>query len=328
MAKRRLSKQQIRNIEQNKQHNEQSLDDADTGLVISHFGKQLEVESQNGETFFCQYRQNLGQIVAGDKVLWQTQENAEHGIILKRLARKNALIRPSQLNKKEKVMAANIDQLIIMIALQPPPIEHYIDRYIVAGHHMDISPVIVINKMDLYDQSSNQSQIDTLRKLYQGLGYPVINICASTKENLAQLKKQLSHKTSIFVGQSGVGKSQTLNTLFNQSMTLTGGISQQNQRGKHTTTTARLFHFDQHTNIIDSPGIREFGIWHLSSDDILAGFSEMKDLQGQCKFRNCQHHQNSKGCAIYQAYQSGSISKQRLNNYHRLIYELHNGKAL
>ncbi|WP_116963474.1 ribosome small subunit-dependent GTPase A [Fastidiosibacter lacustris] len=323
MVKRKLSKQQLRNIQNNKANQlSEDLSSILSGLAISHRGKFIEVEAENGQPIFCQYRQNLGTIVAGDKVLYMPQLNSAYGIIYQVLARKNALIRPSKLSHTHKTMAANIDQLVIMIAVNPLPIEHYIDRYLVAAWHMQITPIIVLNKMDLFDNSDNKLQLKEIMTLYHTLGYICISCSALCDKNLQALKDMLSHKTSIIVGQSGVGKSETLNALFGKQIAQTGEISEQNNRGKHTTTTARLFHLDQNTNIIDSPGIREFGIWHLTETDIFNGFNEFIELDNKCQFRNCQHLENTKGCALDQAVKSGKISRQRLINYHRLIQEV------
>ncbi|WP_440683258.1 ribosome small subunit-dependent GTPase A [Cysteiniphilum halobium] len=320
MSKRNLSKQQLRNIKTHKASNE-DLSNALSGLVISHCGKLIEVESQAGDIIFCQYRQNLGAIVAGDKVLYLPQNNSQYGIICQILPRYNALIRPSKLAHNHKTMAANIDQLIIMLAVTPTPIEHYIDRYLVAAHHMGVKPIIVINKMDLFADANNKAQLETIIHLYRKLEYELITCSALQHENLQALKMLLKHKTSIIVGQSGVGKSEMLNALFGTNVTLTGEISEQNNRGKHTTTSARLFHLDQGTHIIDSPGIREFGIWHLNKADIFAGFKEFVQQENECKYRNCEHIESTAGCTISQAVDAGKISKQRFINYHRLIHE-------
>ncbi|WP_119342597.1 ribosome small subunit-dependent GTPase A [Facilibium subflavum] len=325
MGKRRLSKQQLRNIK-HKQQTQLVQSPEGTilldGVVIAHFGKRIQVEDSEGKTILCKYRQNIGDIVAGDKVLWQQEPNHSEGIIYQVLPRTNILKRPSKLSKKTKSMAANIDQLVIMLAVEPAPIEHYIDRYLVAAHHMNIHPVIVINKIDLLNRSDNKAQIADITHLYQTLGYEVYHLSAITHDKFDKLKSMLSGKTSIFVGQSGVGKSETLNALLGQIMAKTGDISAHNKRGKHTTTTACLYHLDTHTHIIDSPGIREFGIWHLTEEDIFNGFKEFH-LSGQtCQFRNCAHLKDTKGCVIDQALKEGKITPQRFINYHRLIQEI------
>ncbi len=328
MAKRNLTKNQIRTIHKNKTGiNTEDLVLSDNeclqqALVLSHQGKQIKVAFEDNTTVLCQFRQNLGHIVAGDQVQLIYNTQTKTGIICEVLPRTNELKRPSKLSKSYKVMAANIDQMIIMLAVEPAPIEHYIDRYLVIAEQMNIKPILLINKSDLLEDAKNRVQIDAIYTLYTQLGYSVHFCSALKKDNLSQIRALLENKSSIFVGQSGVGKSEMLNALFDNKMTETGNISQQNKRGKHTTTTATLYHLDQKSSIIDSPGIREFGIWHLNADEIFAGFVEFRQYIGQCKFRNCQHLENTKGCALNQALDSNSITKARFNNYHRLIYEM------
>lgn len=320
MTKRNLSKHQLRNIKKHKASYD-DLCNALQGLVISHRGKLIELESSINETIFCQYHQNLGAIVAGDKVLYLLQDSSEYGIICQVLPRNNLLLRPSKFSHNHKTMAANINQIVIMLAVNPAPIEHYVDRYLVAANHMKIKPIIVINKIDLFSDAKNKVQLDNIIALYLELKYELVTCSALSHENLQNFKELLQHKTSIIVGQSGVGKSEMLNALFGKSITLAGEISEQNSRGKQTTTSARLFHLDQKTNIIDSPGIREFGIWHLDKANIFSGFKEFAQLNNECKFRNCAHLENTKGCAINEAVDASKISKQRFINYHRLIHE-------
>ena len=292
------------------------------GIVISNFGKTVEIKASNGNTIICNYQQNLGTIIVGDHVLWQSDCHSQKGVICQVLPRKNTLKRPNKLSRKHKEIAANIDQIIIMLAPEPAPIEHYIDRYLVAANHMNIDPVIVINKIDLLSFSNNQQQINSIYTLYQKLGYNLLMLSALTHQQLGKLTEILTNKTSVFVGQSGVGKSATINALSDKAMAKTGKISTHNKRGKHTTATARLYHLDSNLGIIDAPGIREFGIWHLSAHDVFAGFPEFNTLTKPCEFRNCRHLESSKGCAIVEAVNQQLITKQRFINYHRLVGEI------
>ena len=190
MAKYNLSKQQLRNIQAHKASNE-DLSTALQGLVISHCGKFIQLESPEGDLIFVQYRQNLGAIAAGDNVLYLPQVNSDYGIICQILPRNNALLRPSKLTHNHKTMAANIDQLIIMLAVNPEPIEHYIDRYLVAAHHMLIKPIIIINKMDLFAKANNKAQLEDIIDLYRKLDYELITCSALNHQNLQALKSLL-----------------------------------------------------------------------------------------------------------------------------------------
>lgn len=323
MAKRRLTKQQKRRIDQNisdrSDITEFKQSDFKQGLVISHFGQELEIETNEKEIIRLFQRQNLGTIVTGDQILYSIDEKGL-GVIEAILERKSLLERPAPHNRK-KAMASNIDQVIIVIAIEPEPISHYIDRYLVAVHAQNLKPLLLLNKIDL--DSKNKNEIENLCQLYKNLGYQFISTSALKQKKISTLEEYLNNKTSIFVGQSGVGKSELLNSLFGQTITKVGDISDMNKRGKHTTTSARLYHLPkQNGDIIDSPGIREFGIWHLSEHDILNGFIEFQDYIGHCKFRNCDHQEKTPGCAFVNAVNEGQISQQRFINYHRLMYEL------
>ena len=319
MIKRNLSKQQLRNIKKYKLSDKYSI--TMQGLVITNFGSLIEVEKINRETFFCHYRQNLGTIVAGDQVFFSLQKDSKYGIICGIIPRSNFLVRPNKSSKYDKIIAANIDQIVIVLAVNPAPVEHYIDRYLVVAHYMKIKVIIVFNKIDLFKNAKNKEQLKEIIDLYRKLKYKVIISSALQHTNLQELKASLKNKTSIIVGQSGVGKSEIINSLFGRKVTLTGQISISNRKGRHTTTNAKLFHLNVNTNIIDSPGIRKFGIWHLNKIDIFKGYQEFTQLKYDCKFRNCKHLDGTNGCIIHEAVDNGVISKQRFINYHRLISE-------
>ncbi|MFZ9036020.1 MAG: ribosome small subunit-dependent GTPase A [Francisellaceae bacterium] len=327
MSKRRLSLKQQRNIAKTKQQKEYrhdediNLEPPLKGRVIAHQGKLLIVETEQDLLLQCKYRQNLGSIVTGDRVIIQKEIHLDHGIITGILPRTTLLLRPKKLSRTPKPVAANIDQMIIVIATEPAPIEHYIDRYLVAASAMGFHAIIAVNKMDLYENAPHKQQMKNLIALYRQLGYQVEEVSAITRARIDALQQRLTGKTSIFVGQSGVGKSEILNALIGTNIAQTGEISAQNLRGKHTTTTARLYHLNDNSDIIDSPGIREFGIWHLTTQDLFDGFVEFREFAGRCRFRNCEHLPNTKGCAIDEAVQSGLIHPDRFQNYHRLMQE-------
>ncbi|MCF6764399.1 small ribosomal subunit biogenesis GTPase RsgA [Thiotrichales bacterium 19S3-7] len=321
MTKKKLTNQQKRRIKQN--IHQQLLDSHDLsqskGRVISHFSETIDVESISGEIIRCFQKRNLPRIVTGDYVRfsYDTSKSTE-GLIHAVCQRQNLLERP-QTHGKNKVVAANIDQVCIVIATEPEPIGHYIDRYLIATYNQELLPIIILNKIDL----GISDAINYLIKRYKLLGYKIVSTSAVDETQLPLLEDILKDKTSIFVGQSGVGKSALLNKLFDKNITKTGDISQANKRGKHTTTSARLYHLPKGGDLIDSPGIRQFGIWHLSESTILNGFSEFRPFIGLCKFRNCNHQATTPGCALIQAVDEGKIDQQRLTNYHRLIAELH-----
>lgn len=382
MSKRKLSRRQAWRIEKIQQEREAraakrdaSLDqldgDADnsgdksnntqlgpeqSGLVIAHFGTQVEVESlnltldknlpvkeiaekeqtdepQERIRRRCHFRANLGSLVTGDHVVFR--DGNPMGVIVAVKERQTALSRPDPYGDL-KTIAANIDRILIVIAPVPRPHTQLVDRYIVAAETLGIKAALVINKTDLINDS-NRDTFDNFVELYRGLNYEVIT--ASTYkaidqddgnskgndnnndeeeyEGLTDLQEFLADHTSVFVGQSGVGKSSLINVLIPDLNLQVGEISESNQKGTHTTTTAQLFHFPKGGDLIDSPGIREFGLWHMSGEDILEGFIEMRPFIGHCKFRDCQHKKEPQ-CAILSAYEDGKISSYRMESYEAL----------
>lgn len=353
MGKRKLSRRQAWRIEKIQQEREaraakrdaniSQLDDAQAetsntasqlgaerlGIVIAHFGTQVEVESlptheEDPQTYKrirrrCHFRANLGSLVTGDRVVFR--DGKPTGVIVAVKERKTALSRPDPYGEL-KTIAANIDRILIVIAPLPKPHTQLVDRYIVAAETLGIKAALVINKMDLVDDS-NRETIDNFIELYRSLNYEVItastynNSGDTEDEGLMDLQAFLADHTSVFVGQSGVGKSSLINLLIPDLNLQVGEISEANQKGTHTTTTAQLFHFPKGGDLIDSPGIREFGLWHMSEDDILEGFIEFRPFIGHCKFRDCQHRQEPQ-CAIINAYKDGHISTYRMESYKAL----------
>ena len=292
-----------------------------SGLIISHFGKQVDVEATDGpdagQLFRCHMRQHLGQLVTGDRVIWR--KGVEYGVVVAVLDRDSELVRPTN-HGELKPVAANIDQIIITFAVEPQPFANLIDRYLVAAELSQITPVLLLNKADLINES-NQAEIDHLVGRYEAIGYQVLLVSTKTEQDLAELHAQLADKISVFVGQSGEGKSSLLNVLLPGIDLNVGALSEQTRKGKHTTTTARLFHFPKGGDLIDSPGIREFALWHLEPERLLEGFIEFRPFLGHCRFRDCKHEQEP-GCAILEAIESGKISASRMESYQRILQSL------
>lgn len=286
------------------------------GLLIGHFGASAQVEDAEGKVIQCHIRKNSEPMITGDKVIWQP-ENNQGGVILDHLPRKSLFHQPRP-NGKNKLLAANIDIIIIVTA--PPPIlsETLIDHYLVAAENLKIQPILLFNKMDLLTDNNRQSILDRLA-IYEKIGYTVIFSSIYTPDGLHALKNCLHDKTGVLVGMSGVGKSTIIAHLApNEKIKI--GENATSGLGKHTTTMTRLYHLKENGNLIDSPGVREFHLWQMSREEILHGFSEFRNFAGKCKFRDCLHIKEP-GCAIKIAVEKGEISPLRFASYEKLIIE-------
>ena len=217
-----------------------------------------------------------------------------------------------------KPIAANIDQIVIVSAILPELSLNIIDRYLVACETLQVEPIIVLNKIDLLDDEG-MDFVNEQMDIYRKIGYRVLMVSSYTKDGLKPLEEALTDRISIFAGQSGVGKSSLLNNLLGlQQEILTNDVSDVSGLGQHTTTASRLYHFPHGGDVIDSPGVREFGLWHLEPEQIFNGFVEFHDYLGACKYRDCKHD-NDPGCAIRAAVENGDIAETRFENYHRIL---------
>jgi ribosome biogenesis GTPase len=331
MAQRKLNKQQkqrIRAQQDRTRKNIQSTSSTDDvnslqfeGIVIQHHGKQAIVEEHNGHLINCKIRQNLGGIVCADRVIYQRDPEDQDGVILAVKERTSVLARPD-FHRKPKPFAANIDQIIIVAAPEPDLSEHLLDRYLVILEAIGLEGIIVINKTDLLE-STSLSVMQSRMSVYQQMGYKVLFCSVKNAQGLDELRTFLKERTSILVGQSGVGKSSLINQILPDLDLLIGELSQANH-GKHTTSSSTLYHLPFGGDIIDSPGVRDFAIWNISEEQIASGFSEFRQFQGQCRFHNCRHI-NEPDCAIKQAVKEGKISAQRLQSYQDMLAEIRQG---
>lgn len=335
MSKRRLNDRQINRIQSiqerrrerataKKSVSEEDLQNLNalgpeiTGTVITNFGAQVDIEGTEapykGSIVRCHMRANLESLVTGDVVIWRPAE--PHGVVVARQERKSELIRPDIYGKLRPV-AANIDRIAIVFSPKPTPFSNLLDRYLVASEFQGIKPVLILNKTDMLEEE-DYADVHQLITDYRFIGYEVLLVSAKTGEGVAELQSYLANQTSIFVGQSGVGKSSLLNHLQPEANMQIGSLSVGKEKGTHTTTASRLFHLEGGGVLIDSPGIREFALTHLSADKVIDGFVDFHPYLGFCKFRDCKHDREL-GCALLAAVEAGKVLPIRLHNYRQII---------
>ena len=344
MSKRKLSRQQRWRIEKIQAERAARATRRDTqdseklaageygpelpGRVIAHFGRTLDVRPEGSEAAVrCHLRANLEGLVTGDRVIWRGREDAEgqlvEGVVVARCERDSVLERPDTRGQLKPV-AANLDQILIVFAVEPEPHPNLIDRYLVAAEATGIAPVLVLNKIDLLPEFGGD--LRALLERYQTLGYPVVTSTTAQEGGLDALHARLAGRTSVFVGQSGVGKSSLIDRLLPDEELRIGALSKDSRKGTHTTTTARLYalHGAEGAELIDSPGIREFGLGHLDEKQVAEGFIEFRDLLGRCRFRDCRHR-HEPGCALLMALERGDIHPERFASYRRILDSLASG---
>lgn len=345
MAKqKKLSKGQSRRISANhqkrlrkakQQHNEQqdtqwqtdNLGPTEKAVVISRFGQHADIETTDCEVLRCNIRRTVGGLVCGDEVFFRRAKVSDGdlaGVIEAIEERRSQLTRPDFYDGV-KVVAANIDQILMVSAILPEFTPQIIDRYLVACEDMGIEPILVLNKIDLIDDEGLEF-INEILDIYRALDYKVHLVSTKTGEGIDALKQILVGKNNIFVGQSGVGKSTLVNTVLPDADILTKEVSENSGLGQHTTTVSRLHHLPSGGNLIDSPGIREFGLWHLDVERVTWCFKEFREFIGGCRFRDCKHL-NDPGCILVEAVEEGKITELRFDSYHRILESMADGRA-
>ena len=289
------------------------------GQIIRSHGRRFIVEAE-GQTYGCSTRGKRVDFACGDRVEILIQ-NKEQAVIEESLPRSSLLYRQDEW--KTKVIAANVSRILFVIAAVPSPSEELLNRCLIAAEAADIDPVILINKADLPETAALVEKLQP----YAKLGYKMITL--SAKQDMTPLLPLLDGETCVFVGQSGMGKSTLTNALLPEANARIGDISEALDSGRHTTTHATLYHLNDlsdGSDLIDSPGLQEFGLKHLQASDLLYYFPEMRPLIGQCRFHNCTHRKEP-DCAIKQAAADGLIAQQRLDLLQRLSNELLNQSA-
>lgn len=293
-------------------------DTAKPGTVVAAYGRSCVVEHEDGSgtssSLKCHLRGRNLKPVCGDQVAWK-QVDAGNGVVERVEPRKNHFPRVLP-NGKVKIVAANLDWILVTVAPKPEPTRDLINRYLVASHWVGVNVGIVLNKTDLIDDDS-WPRWRKLERTYHDLGYRFLTVCAKVAGGVEPILELLGTGRGILVGQSGVGKSSLTNELVPQAKLAIAALSKATHKGTHTTTSSTLHHLPRGGELIDSPGVWEYGIWNMSSQDVALGFREFEPFLGGCRFADCTHL-HEPGCAIDKAVHSGEISPERYASYQRI----------
>ncbi len=283
-----------------------------TGTIVAAHGRHYQVELPGGEILRCFPRGKKSELACGDRVAIARSSDSQ-GVIESAEERASLLYRSNEF--KQKLIAANVSQIIIVVATEPSFSDVLITRCLAAAESQDLQALIVLNKCDLSDK--RPTALATLAP-FTKLDYPILQL--SARENAEALRPYLNGQTSVLVGQSGMGKSTLINALIDGANARTREISDALDSGKHTTTHATLYRLDADSILIDSPGLQEFGLRHLTFSELEQSFPEFRPFLGQCRFRNCRHDREP-GCTIHAAVQAGNIDPRRYTAFRALCTE-------
>jgi ribosome biogenesis GTPase len=295
-------------------------DEALVGLVVATHGRHVVVESDDGQRRICHPRGKKSESVVGDRVRWEpTLEGADEGVILGVEDRRNLLWRQDEWRSKS--FAANIDQLLMWIAVEPVFSEMQLTRALIAARAADIPATIVLNKVDLPGTGTARQRLAP----YRDMGYAVVELSLTADGEAArtQVLPLLAGRSSLVLGPSGAGKSTLINTLLPEARAEVGEISQALNSGRHTTTSSLWYWLDPARSgaIIDSPGFQEFGLHHIPPTELVRLMPDLAAHFADCRFHNCTHRQEP-GCAVRAAVERGEVSPIRLSLYTDLFEEL------
>ncbi|MBM3402294.1 MAG: ribosome small subunit-dependent GTPase A [Bacteroidetes bacterium] len=293
------------------------------GLVIKSTGSWYEVQTDEGKAIKCRIKgkfrtldiKTTNPIAVGDRVIIEPEPDQETGLITELKPRKNYIIRKSvNLSKQAQIIAANLDQAFLIVTLASPRTSlGFIDRFLVTAEAYDIPAKLVFNKLDLFSKEGLEI-LNQYQSIYNRAGYPCYSVSALKATNLDQLRALLKDKVTLVSGHSGVGKSTLINALLPGYGLKTGEISDWSDKGKHTTTFAEMFELPFGGYLVDTPGIRELGVFDIEKQELGRLFPEIKKLMVDCRFNNCRHI-NEPGCAVLQALNEGKLEPSRYDSY-------------
>jgi ribosome biogenesis GTPase / thiamine phosphate phosphatase len=281
------------------------------GQIVGSFGRRYLVELPDLSLLDCVTRGRRGALACGDRVVVARTAEGQ-GVIESLDPRASLFYRSDRI--RQKLFAANVTQIVVVVAPQPPYSEDLVNRCLAAAEGAGVAALIALNKSELPQAGETSKALE----IYRRLGYRVETL--SAKRDVSPLLRHLRGRTSVLVGQSGMGKSTIINALVPNAAARVAELSRALRSGRHTTTHARLYHLDEGSNLVDSPGLQEFGLHHLDPDGLAHAFVEFRPWLGQCKFRDCRHV-TEPGCAIAAACERGEISERRLASYRGLVRE-------
>lgn len=299
------------------------------GIVYKSTGSWYSVKGENGIFYQCRIKgkfriqgiSSTNPIAVGDSVIFSLENkgNSSQGVINEILPRENYIIRKSvNLSKRTHIIASNIDYAFLLITLNnPPTLTSFIDRFLVSSEAYSIKTILLFNKIDTYSQDE-LLEVKYLAKMYRDIGYECIGISAITGKNVEAVKELMKGKVSVISGHSGTGKSTLINSIAPELNLRTGEISAQHQQGQHTTTFAEMFDLDFGGSIIDTPGIKGFGMVDMDKEEVSDFFPEFFRLKQQCKFNNCLHIEEPQ-CAVKQALEKDELSWSRYKSYLQIL---------
>ncbi len=300
-----------------------------TGTVYKSTGSWYLVKSENGSFYECRMKgkfriqgiKSTNPIAVGDVVNFEieTKNNTETGVINEIHERTNYIIRKSvNLSKQTHIIAANLDLVFLLITIDnPPTFTTFIDRFLVTAEAYSVPTILVFNKIDSYE-IEQRAEVMYLKDIYEKIGYTCIEVSATENKNVAIIKEMMLGKTSMFVGHSGVGKSTLVNAIEPTLDLKTKEISNQHKQGQHTTTFAEMFDLSFDAKIIDTPGIKGFGVVDMEKEEVDDYFPEFFAVKNDCKFNNCLHVEEPK-CAVKDAVEEEEISFSRYKSYLQII---------
>ncbi|MEL6810220.1 MAG: ribosome small subunit-dependent GTPase A [Bacteroidota bacterium] len=299
------------------------------GTVYKSTGSWYTVKAENGTFYECRIKgrfrmdgiKSTNPVSVGDRVYFEVETKGDEtiGIISKIDDRENYIVRKSvNLSKQTHIIAANVDIAFLLVTLNNPiTFTAFIDRFLVTAEAYDIKAVLLFNKIDTYTDEE-LGEVKYLAALYRSIGYDCIGISATTGKNVDKVKSMMKHKVSMFSGHSGVGKSTLVNALEPGLNLKTSEISEQHQQGQHTTTFAEMFDLSFDARIIDTPGIKGFGLVEMEREEVGDYFPEFFKLKQNCKFNNCLHLEEPK-CAVKEALEEGAVAWSRYKSYLQIL---------